>query len=77
MIKGPITFKKKMLDAKHEYELDMERAGLAARDRPSARTPDRRWPSPVAGAAGSTAGRRSVATAADDLDDDEGRSTPS
>jgi hypothetical protein len=28
MIKGPITFKKKMLDAKHEYELDMERAGL-------------------------------------------------
>jgi len=28
MIKGPITFKKKMLDAKHEFELDMERAGL-------------------------------------------------
>ncbi len=28
MIRGPITFKKKMLDAKHEYELDMERAGL-------------------------------------------------
>jgi hypothetical protein len=28
MIKGPITFKKKMLDAKHEYEVDMERAGL-------------------------------------------------
>jgi hypothetical protein len=28
MIKGPITFKKKMLDAKHEYELDMERAGM-------------------------------------------------
>lgn len=30
MIKGPITFKKKMLDAKHEYELDMERAGQPA-----------------------------------------------
>jgi len=28
MIRGPITFKKKMLDAKHEYEVDMERAGL-------------------------------------------------
>ena len=28
MIRGPITFKKKMLDAKHEFELDMERAGL-------------------------------------------------
>ena len=28
MIRGPVTFKKKMLDAKHEFELDMERAGL-------------------------------------------------
>jgi len=28
MMKGPIDFKKKMLDAKHEFELDMERAGL-------------------------------------------------
>ena len=27
MIRGPITFKKQMLDAKHEYEVDMERAG--------------------------------------------------
>ena len=27
MIRGPITFKKRMLDAKHEYEVDMERAG--------------------------------------------------
>ena len=29
MIKGPISFKKAMLDAKHEYEIDMERAGFA------------------------------------------------
>ena len=29
MIRGPITFKKRMLDAKHEYEIDMERAGIA------------------------------------------------
>ena len=27
MIKGPITFKKAMLDAKHEFEVDMERSG--------------------------------------------------
>jgi hypothetical protein len=29
MIRGPITFKTRMLDAKHEYEVDMERAGWA------------------------------------------------
>ncbi len=29
MIKSPIIYKKKMLDAKHEYEVDMERAGWA------------------------------------------------
>jgi len=27
MIRSPIVYKKKMLDAKHEYEVDMERAG--------------------------------------------------
>jgi len=27
MIRSPIVFKKKMLDAKHDYEVDMERAG--------------------------------------------------
>jgi uncharacterized membrane protein YdbT with pleckstrin-like domain len=27
MLRGPITFKKAMLDAKHEYEVDMERSG--------------------------------------------------
>jgi hypothetical protein len=27
MIRGPIAFKKAMLDAKHDYEVDMERAG--------------------------------------------------
>jgi hypothetical protein len=29
MIRGPIAYKKKMLDAKHDYEVDMERAGWA------------------------------------------------
>jgi hypothetical protein len=29
MLRGPIAFKKAMLDAKHEYEVDMERAGWA------------------------------------------------
>jgi hypothetical protein len=29
MLRGPIRFKKAMLDAKHEYEIDMERAGAA------------------------------------------------
>ncbi len=29
MIRGPITFKKQMLDAKHDYEVDMERSGWA------------------------------------------------
>ena len=29
MIRGPIEFKKAMLDAKHEFEVDMERAGWA------------------------------------------------
>ena len=29
MIRSPIVFKKKMLDAKHDYEVDMERAGWA------------------------------------------------
>jgi len=30
MIKGPIVFKKAMLDAKHEHEMEMERAGVPA-----------------------------------------------
>ena len=29
MLRSPIDFKKEMLDAKHEYEVDMERAGWA------------------------------------------------
>ena len=29
MLRGPVRFKKAMLDAKHEYEVDMERAGWA------------------------------------------------
>ena len=29
MLRSPIEFKKAMLDAKHEYEVDMERAGWA------------------------------------------------
>ena len=29
MLRGPVAFKKAMLDAKHEYEVDMERAGWA------------------------------------------------
>ena len=37
MLRSPIVFKKTMLDAKHEYEVDMERAGWA----PSAADPRR------------------------------------
>jgi hypothetical protein len=29
MLRSPVVYKKKMLDAKHEYEVDMERAGWA------------------------------------------------
>ena len=29
MLRGPVRFKKAMLDAKHDYEVDMERAGWA------------------------------------------------
>jgi hypothetical protein len=29
MIRSPVIYKKKMLDAKHEYEVDMERSGWA------------------------------------------------
>ena len=29
MLRSPVVFKKKMLDAKHDYEVDMERAGWA------------------------------------------------
>ena len=29
MIRSPVVYKKKMLDAKHEYEVDMERSGWA------------------------------------------------
>ena len=38
MLRSPIVFKKAMLDAKHEYEVDMERAGWA----PDAADPRRR-----------------------------------
>ena len=38
MIRSPIVYKKKMLDAKHDYEVDMERAGWA----PDAAAPRRR-----------------------------------
>ncbi len=65
MIKGPITFKKKMLDAKHEFELDMERAGLPPaqliRETPVA-------DGPAMGRAISAGGAAAVA-ATDDLDD--------
>jgi Bacterial PH domain/Short C-terminal domain len=64
MIKGPITFKKKMLDAKHEFELDMERAGLppapAIRD----------IPAPVAPvAAGAAVAPTAAVAIGDDLDE--------
>ena len=39
MIKDPVEFKKAMLDAKHEYEVDMERQGWAPS--PPARAPGR------------------------------------
>ena len=29
MLRSPVVYKKKMLDAKHDYEVDMERAGWA------------------------------------------------
>ena len=65
MIRGPITFKKKMLDAKHEYELDMERAGLPPAPPIRAVTPA---DAPV-GAGGDGAAATGPAAAADDLDE--------
>src|SRR6476620_11696350 len=44
MLRRPVVYKKKMLDAKHDYEVDMERAGWAPgppiRDGSTAPTPD-------------------------------------
>jgi hypothetical protein len=57
MLRSPVAFKKKMLDAKHEYEVSMEREGMA----PS--PPIREGsPAPVASAA-------AAAPAAPDPDD--------
>ena len=50
MLRSPIVFKKKMLDAKHDYEVDMERAGWA----PS--PPIRDGSTAAAGARGSARG---------------------
>jgi Bacterial PH domain/Short C-terminal domain len=65
MIRGPITFKKKMLDAKHEYEVDMERAGIPP-------SPPIRQPAvadaPPSGAGGAAAAGVG-ASASDDLDE--------
>ena len=68
MIKGPITFKKKMLDAKHEYELDMERAGLppAPPIRPAAMV---ETPAPGGTAAPGGAAVAGAAAATADLDE--------
>lgn len=65
MIKGPITFKKKMLDAKHEYELDMERAGQPA---PPIREASVASP-PVVPTAASPVAPAAAATVADGLDE--------
>jgi len=64
MIRGPVTFKKKMLEAKHEFELDMERAGLppAPPIRPEAM-------SPVASSGGAAPVSAAVPTASNDLDE--------
>ena len=60
MLRSPIVFKKKMLDAKHDYEVDMERAGWApdaaaprwrGRPRPTPARRRRRRPSVAAPAA--------------------------
>jgi hypothetical protein len=55
MIRSPIVYKKKMLDAKHDYEVDMERAGWAPapplRDGPASQTD----PGATAAATASTA----------------------
>ena len=63
MIRGPITFKKKMLDAKHEFELDMERAGL-----PPA-PPIRETSSSVVGAMAATGAAATVVAADHDADE--------
>ncbi len=58
MLRNPIGFKKAMLDAKHEFEVDMERAGWQPgppiREAPGAPAAPR--PAPPAGAPGTTAG---------------------
>src|SRR3954464_1081085 len=55
MIRSPIVYKKKMLDAKHDYEVDMERAGWAPapplRDGPASQG----GPGPTTNPAASTA----------------------
>jgi len=49
MLRGPIVFKKAMLDAKHEYEVDMERSGWAT-------SPPIREGTPASGPAQSASG---------------------
>lgn len=67
MIKGPITFKKKMLDAKHEYELDMERAGQPAP--PMRETSMASAPTPVAPAVAPSVAPAAGAAVAPTIDD--------
>ena len=59
MLRSPIVFKKAMLDAKHEYEVDMERSGWAPgppiRETPSA---------PAAGGSAASGGGGQAATGA-------------
>jgi len=56
MLRSPIVFKKKMLDAKHDYEVDMERAGWAP-------TPPIRDGSPAPTDPGAITGSAAVAAA--------------
>ena len=64
MLRKPIVFKKAMLDAKHEFEVDMERAGLGSRAHRSATAPAAPAGAAAAATAGRSAGRPGATTSA-------------
>jgi hypothetical protein len=71
MLRGPVRFKKAMLDAKHEYEVDMERAGWAPSPPIREGTPPGAEPAPAMTAAPSGPVASAPAPSAPRADPDE------
>ena len=67
MLRSPVVYKKKMLDAKHEYEVDMERAGWAPS--PPIREGATGGPQAATGAPGAPGPAPATATLTADPDD--------